>query len=142
MQDQQVIAGLHFIQQVGGPQHTDALLVTQAAQVLVERQAAGRVEADAGFIQQQQARLVQQCPGDFHPTAMAAIELAYPFATPLGQRLARQFGIHADRALAPRQAVQCRVITQVLLDAQIQVQCALLEHHAQLLQRRARCIAQ
>jgi hypothetical protein len=41
------------------------LLAAQAAQVLVERQAAGRVEADAGFVEQQ-ARLVQQ-RGRFPP---------------------------------------------------------------------------
>lgn len=51
MQNQQVIAGLHFVQQVSGPQHTELLLAAQPAQVLVKRQAAGRVEADAGFVQ-------------------------------------------------------------------------------------------
>ena len=52
MQYQQVIAGLHFVQQVGGPQHTQLLLAAQPTQVLVERQAAGRVEAHTGLVEQ------------------------------------------------------------------------------------------
>ncbi|MNI17317.1 hypothetical protein D3C73_706850 [compost metagenome] len=137
MQDQQVIAGLYFVEQVGGPEHADVLLATQAADVPVERQATRRVEADTGFIEQQQARLMQQGAGNFHPATMAAIEFAHPFAAALGQGLAGQFGVDPKVGLAPGQAMQCRVITQVLLDAEVQVQGALLEHHAQLPECRA-----
>ena len=51
MENQQVIAGLHFVEQMGGPEHADALLAAQVANVLVERQATGRVESGAGFIE-------------------------------------------------------------------------------------------
>ena len=52
MQNQQVIAGLDLVQQVGGPQHAELLLAAQPPHVLVEGQAAGRVEADTGFVKQ------------------------------------------------------------------------------------------
>ena len=102
MQDHQPIVGLYFVEQVGGPQHADALFDAQAAHVLVQRQAAGRVEADAGFIQQQQARLMQQRPGDFHPAPVSAVELADFFAAPFREDLACQFGGYAQVGLAPR----------------------------------------
>ena len=51
MQDQQIVAGLYFVQQVRGPQHADAL-VAQLADVLVQGQPAGRVKTNAGFIEQ------------------------------------------------------------------------------------------
>ena len=81
---------------------------------------------------------MQQRPGDFHPATMAAIQGTHSFVAPLGQLLAGQFRVDAHTALAPRQAMQRDVITQVLLDTQVQVQGALLEYHAQLAQGRPR----
>ena len=107
MQDQQVIAGLHFVEQVGSPEHADALLATQAADVLVECQATRRVEADTGFIEQQQARLMQQGAGNFHPAPMADVQLAYTIAPAFAKALAGQFGFHPQVALAPR-CMACR----------------------------------
>src|SRR5688572_9814827 len=111
------------------PEHADGVLAAQAAEVLVERQATGRIMADAGLIKQQQAGLMQQRAGDFYPPTMAAIEFAHPLATALSQRLARQFGVDPKAGLAPGQTMQRGVITQVLLNAKIQIQSALLEHH-------------
>ena len=71
------------------------------------------VESDTGFVEQQEAWLVEQGTGDFHPTAMPAIEFAYPFAPAFGQGLAGQFRLDPQGALAPGQAMQRRVITQV-----------------------------
>ncbi|MNP78796.1 hypothetical protein D3C76_1764960 [compost metagenome] len=68
--------------------------------MLVERQATGRVEAGAGFIEQQQTRFMQQGTGDFHSPAMAAIEFAHPFAAALAQALASQFRIDSQARLA------------------------------------------
>lgn len=80
---------------------------------------------------------MQQGAGNFHPPAMPAIEFAYPFAPAFGQGLAGQFRLDPQGALAPGQAMQRRVIAQVLLDAEVQVEGALLKHHAQLPERRA-----
>ncbi|MNU90805.1 hypothetical protein D3C71_806820 [compost metagenome] len=80
---------------------------------------------------------MQQGAGNFHPATMAAIEFAHPFAATVGQGLTGQFGVDPKVGLTPGQAMQCRVITQVLLDAEVQVQGALLEHHAQLPECRA-----
>lgn len=141
MQNQQIIAGLHFVQQMSGPQHTELLLAAQPAQVLVKRQAAGRIEADAGFVQQQQARFMQQRAGNFHPPPMADVQLTHTIAPAFTKALAGQFGFDPQVALTPRQAMQGGVVAQVLLNAQVQVQGALLKHHAQLAQGRACSVA-
>src|SRR3990167_9555807 len=78
VEDQQLVAGLHFVEQVGGPEHRQAIITTELAHMPVERQAAGRVKADAGLVEQQQARLVQQGAGDLDATTVAAVEVADP----------------------------------------------------------------
>ncbi|MOA25421.1 hypothetical protein D3C78_1461450 [compost metagenome] len=113
------------------------MLAAQLPDVQAEGEAAGRIEADAGFVEQQQARFVEQGAGDLDPAAMATVEVAHPFMAPLGQVLAGQFGVDAGAALAPRKSMQRQVIAQVLFNAQVQVQGALLEHHAQLAQGRS-----
>lgn len=76
--DQQVVAGLHFVEQVSGPEHADALLAAQLPDVQSQGEAAGRIEADAGFVEQQQVRFVEQGAGDLNPASMATVEVAYP----------------------------------------------------------------
>lgn len=49
-----------------------------------QRQAAGRVEPGAGFVEQQQARLVEQGAGNLHAAAVAAVERAHLVVTTLG----------------------------------------------------------
>ncbi|OWK40119.1 hypothetical protein PSOLE_37770 [Pseudomonas oleovorans subsp. oleovorans] len=84
MQDQQLVGGFDLVQQVGGPQHAQALLATQIAHMSAQRQAAGRVEPGAGFVEQQQARLVEQGAGNLHAAAVAAVERAHLVVTTLG----------------------------------------------------------
>ena len=110
--------------------------------MLIERQAAGRVEAGAGFVEQQQARLVQQGAGDFHPPAVAAIEVADLVVAALAQLLAGQFGVDALARQGRGHAVQGGVVAQVLFHAQVQVQGALLKHHTELAQGLAWLAAQ
>ncbi|MNZ81249.1 hypothetical protein D3C78_999090 [compost metagenome] len=109
--------------------------------MLVERLAAGRVEAGAGLVEQQELRLVQQRAGDLHPAAVAAVERAHRLAAAFGELLAPQFQLDALGGQRARQAVQGGVVAQVLLDGQVQIEGALLEHHADLRQRAARLLA-
>ena len=51
MEDQQVVAGLHFVQQMSGPEHADGVFAAQVAQVLIECQATGGIESGAGFVE-------------------------------------------------------------------------------------------
>src|SRR5690606_5027714 len=90
-----------------------------------------RVETDAGFVEQQQAWLVEQGAGNFDPPAMAAIELSHSAFAPLNKLLALQFLLDAFVGQKAWHTVQSRVIAQVLLDAQVQIQGALLEYHTQ-----------
>lgn len=55
--------------------------------------------------------------------------------------LAGQFGLDPQVALTPRQAMQGGVVAQVLFNAQVQVQGALLKHHTQLAQGRTCSVA-
>ena len=56
--------------------------------------------------------------------------------------LAQQLLFDARLCLAPWHAVQGGVVGEVLLHREVEVQRALLEHHAQLAQRLARGVAQ
>ena len=116
---------------MGGPQHGQAFFPRQPVHMLDQKPPRRHVQADGGFVQQQQTRAVQQGAGDFHPAAVAAIEQAHPLAPALAQRHALQFGVDARAPLAAAQAMQRGKIRQVLLDGEIQVQRRLLKHHAQ-----------
>ncbi|MCY1542827.1 hypothetical protein D9M68_785970 [compost metagenome] len=73
---------------------------------------------------------------------MAAIEQAHLVASARAQLLALQFPLDALGGKPARQAVEGGVVTQVLFDGEVQVQGALLEHHAEPGQGGARLAAQ
>ncbi|MNN55476.1 hypothetical protein D3C81_1703530 [compost metagenome] len=56
--------------------------------MLVERQAAGRVEADAGLVEQQQTWFMQQRAGNLHPAPMADVQRPDRLTPPFIEALA------------------------------------------------------
>ena len=84
---------------------------------------------------------MQQGAGNLDPAPVAAVECANPFVLALAELLAGQFGVDPLPGLTSRQPVQRGVVGEVLAHAQIQIQRALLKHHAELAQRRARVLA-
>ena len=110
--------------------------------MLVECLAAGRVEACTGLVEQQQLGAMQQRAGDLDASAVAAVEFTHLAAAPFAELLALQLEFDAFIRQGPRHAVQGGVVAQVLLDGQVQVQRALLEHHAEAGERLARRLAQ
>ena len=70
---------------------------------------------------------------------MAAVELAYLAAALIAELAPSQLGVDSLAAGLTVEAVQAGVIIEVLLDTQIQIQGALLEHHADLLQHLCGC---
>src|SRR5712664_1816056 len=135
MQYHEVIAGDDLVEQMGGPQHADALFGDQPADMAEDIGARLDVEADRRLVKQQQARAMQQGARDFQPPHLAAREIAHLAAGAVGKADARQHFTGAQARLAPIDAVQGGVIQQVLRDREIEVERARLEHHAQQPQR-------
>ena len=69
--------------------------------------------------------------GDLDASAVTAVEFTHLAAAPFAELLALQLEFDAFIRQGPRHAVQGGVVAQVLLDGQVQVQRALLEHHAE-----------
>ena len=61
--------------------------------MFVERSATCHIQADGGFIKQQQSGLMKQGTGYFHTSAVAAIELAHGFVGALQQFKSSQLPI-------------------------------------------------
>ncbi|MNF89624.1 hypothetical protein D3C84_721560 [compost metagenome] len=85
---------------------------------------------------------MEQGAGDLNPAPVAAIEQAHLVAPARAQLLALQFAFDALGRQLSGQAVQGGVVAQVLFDAEVQVQGALLEHHAEAGEGGARLAAQ
>src|SRR6266481_5125093 len=135
MQYHEVIAGDDLVEQMGGPQHADALFGDQLADMAENIGSRLDVEADRRLVKQQQARTVQQGARDFQPPHLAAREVAHLAAGAVGKADARQHFTGAQARLAPIDAVQGSMIQQILRDREIEVERARLEHHAQQPQR-------
>lgn len=142
IEHQQIVIGLDLIEQVSGPEHAHALVTAERSHMLVECLAAGRVEACTGLVEQQQLGVMQQRAGDLDASAVTAVEFTHLAAAPFAELLALQLEFDAFIRQGPRHAVQGGVVAQVLLDSQVQVQRALLEHHAEAGERLARRLAQ
>src|SRR6187431_2512313 len=97
------------------------------------------VETDRGFVENEQARPVQQRACDFETSHLTPGQVAHLVFGPLGQRNAGQKVIGTLPAFMVADAVQRRMIGQVLNDGEIEVEGARLEYdadHAQGFARR------
>src|SRR5438105_2785643 len=121
-----------------GPEHADALLRHQLADMADDVGARLDVEADGRLVQKQEARPMQQGPRDLEPAHLPAGEIAHLAAGALGKADAlEQFG-GSRASLAPADPVQRCVIEQVLRQRQIEIERARLEYDAEQPQRLAR----
>ena len=137
MQHYEIVAGLDLVEQMRRPEHADALLRHQLANVVENIGAGLYVEPDGRLVEQQQARPMQERACDFQPPHLAAREVAHLAAGALSKTQARQHLVATNARFAPRDAVQGSVIKQVLHDGEIEVERTGLEHHAQQTQRLA-----
>ena len=141
VQHHHVIAGIDLVDEMGRPQHTQAILAAQAMHVIENGLPGADIDADRRFVQQQEARPVQQRAGDLDPPHLAAAQAADLVLEALEQAGAAELGLDALRRVASAHAVQRRVIAQVVGDRQIEVERALLEDgadHARAPRRAAR----
>ncbi len=120
----------HLVDKVGCPQHADAFFGNQAAHIGDDIGARPDVEADSWLIEQQQARSVQKRASDLHPSHLTARQLANLFVNPIGKLDSCEQILGALECTSSPDAVQRRMIGEVLHHRQIEVERAQLEHHA------------
>src|SRR5690606_37218038 len=88
------------------------------------------VEANSGFIQQQQSRLMQQGAGDFDASHLAARKVAHLVLDARFHLYRMQYGFDALAGLCPPKTVQRRMVGEVLAHAQIEIKRARLKYDA------------
>ena len=107
MQHHEVVARHDLVEQMRGPEHADALLGDELADMAENVGARLDVEPDGRLVEQQQPRPVQQRAGDFQPPHLAAREVAHLAAGAVGKRRCGQH-LAAARARASRRPMPCR----------------------------------
>jgi hypothetical protein len=101
-----------------------------------------RVEADRGLVHQEHRRPVQTRPHQLHLAAVATREFAHLAVEFAAQAQALAIGGHALLRERARQPVQVGLEEQVAPHAQVEIERDLLEHHADVAQRRGGGMAQ
>ena len=132
MEDHHAVGGEHLVDQVGCPKQGQLFLLTQLPDVFQNRLSADQVQPHSGFIQDHQLRLVQQGPHDFHPPHLPAAELPDFLVAVFLQPQSAQFLCAALLGVCAVDSVERGEVQEVLLNGQVHVQRALLEHHAKL----------
>src|SRR5690606_3358337 len=113
IEEEDAVAGLRLVQIGGGPENADALL-RQVLDHGPEIAARDRVDADAGFVEKQEAGFLEERAGKAELLLHAARKLAgEPAGEALevgeGQKLVEDF-----RALRERQAAQVGIEVEIL----------------------------
>src|SRR5258705_1888315 len=121
-----------------GPQYANALIGDQLAHVAEDIGACLDVQPDGCLIEQQQPWAMQQRARDFQPPHLTAREVANLGGGAVVKTNAREHLMAAQACFAPDDAVQSRVIQQILSDRKVEIERAWLEHHAEQPERFAR----
>lgn len=138
IQQNHIIRRADFIGQMCGPKHGEAGCC-EIVDVIGDRFARAGIKADGRLIQQQKRGAMDQCTGDFHTSAMAAIERAKLLVNPIRHAETCERVGDAGIGSGARQAVQRREIAHVGAHRSIKIEGRLLEHHADLRQRLLSC---
>ena len=96
------------------------------------------VEANRRLVENEQARTVQQRASDLETSHLSAGQVAHLVLGALGERNAREDVIRTLSTFAVADAVQRRMVGQVLDDREIEIEGARLEYDADHAQRFAR----
>jgi hypothetical protein len=94
-----------------------------------------QVEAHRRLVEEEEAGAVNQGAGDLDPPGLAAGELAHLVVHPVDEPDALQQRVHAPLRLPARDAVEARVVEEVLANGEIRVEGPALEHGAEERQR-------
>ncbi len=130
--DADPVAGLDLLDIMRGDDDGQIALLPRRADVMPDALARLRVEPDRRFIQEQDARIVHQSPGDLHPPFHAGGQRPHQPVAPVRQFHERQQVRDPPAAERTRNAVHQAVEIQVLIHRQPIVETGFLKHHADL----------
>ena len=85
MQHDDEIGRQNLVEQMGRPQHAEALFLDERAHDVDDALARADVEADGRLVEQQQIRTMQQRTGDLDAARLAARKLAHLLAAAIGE---------------------------------------------------------
>src|SRR5262245_51041184 len=128
VQYNQMVVVTNFVDQVRGPQHTDAILGYQLPHVAQDIGSRIDVETNSWFIKNQEAGTVQQGAGNLDAPHMSPRKVANLVIGAIFERYAHEHFIRAGLCLTPANSMKGRVIHQVLHDREIEIERAGLEH--------------
>src|SRR6185437_2041434 len=137
MQNDDMIVVVNLVDQMGRPKDADSLVVDETSHDLENPGARLDVKPRRRLIEQQHARPVQERPGDLHSPHLAAGKEAHLVVGAVGEADAGELDRLPRARFAPADAMQGAVIGEVLRDAEIGIEGALLEHDAEQRQRGA-----
>jgi hypothetical protein len=126
MQDHEPISGFDFIEQMGSPEHAEAL-PTQGAHMLEKPLPSGDVEPGCCLIHDQKFRPVQKRPGDFHAASHAAREGSHLVGSSIAHTKVLQLHACARCRLATGKTMKGGMIGQILLDREVEIEGRHLE---------------
>ena len=130
MQHDDAVVGLHLVDQVGGPEHAHSVRGDEAPGQRQDVGARPDVEAGGRLVEQQQTRAMDERAGDLDPAHLAAGKLAHAVMGAVGEADALKQRAPAGARLGAGDAVQRRLIAQVLIDGEIEIERAALKHDA------------
>lgn len=138
VQHQKVVVVGYFVDEMRRPQNADAVLGDEPADMRQDVGPGIDIEADRGFVEQQQSRPMQQRAGDLQPAHLASGEAPRLLPCPFGQRDAVQNLGRTHARLRAAYAMQRRMIGEVLHHGQIEIERTGLKDDAEPAQRFAR----
>ena len=110
MQHDRLRIGPGLVDQMGRPQHGQALLGAQPADMLQQEAAAFHVEPDRRLIEQQQRRIMDQRAGDFDAPPLPAGQVPGPVLAARQKPDPIEFDRDARRRGRPRHAMERSVV--------------------------------
>src|SRR5690349_18490624 len=131
--DARVLA--YLVDEMGRPEHRDAALAAEPADVVDEELAAGDIEAHGRLVEEEQKRLVEEGAGDLDTPLLPTTELPDAVPPPLAERHAVELDGNPALGFNAGQPVQRGVVAQVLFDREIEIERRLLEHDADARER-------
>jgi hypothetical protein len=114
------VATFGFVHEVGGKANGNAVLVAQLVEVGAEVAAHAGIETAGGFVEQQEARPVQQALGNLYAAPQAAGERLNPIVAAVGDAEAVENLCHAFHQRRAAQSVEMALVAQVFGDSQLE----------------------
>ena len=133
-----MIVVANLVDEMGRPEDADAFDRRRDPRT-TSRMSGARLDVEPGrrLVEQQHARPMQQRARDLDPPHLTAGKEAHFVAGAVGEPDASELDRLSRARLAPANAMQRAVIGEVLRDAEIGIERALLEHDAKSRKRRA-----